>query len=141
MKKYSAVKVIICMAILFIWLVISPVAFFGKFNCAYEKISPDGEFKVVAYNVLPATPYAAYQSFICNDIFVVLYDKNGRYLGQSSPFHFSELDGVFADAVFFPGDIPGEESFSINGVNDYVEGYTIPVNNKRWWSQFISAFH
>jgi hypothetical protein len=42
---------------------------------------------------------------------------------------------------FFPGDIPGEESFSINGVNDYVEGYTIPVNNKRWWSQFISAFH
>lgn len=27
MKKYSAVKVIICMTILFIWLVISPVAF------------------------------------------------------------------------------------------------------------------
>jgi len=71
----------------------------------------------------------------------VLYDKEGEYLGQSSPFHFSELEGVFGDAVFFPGELAGDDSFSINGVNDYVDGYSIPSQHKKWWSIIISLFY
>lgn len=141
MRWLSPIKVLFVMMLLFVWLVLSPVAFFGDFNYAGEKISPDGKYKAVAYDVVPTTPYAVYQSFIRNDIFVVLYDKNGRYLGQSSPFKFSEYDGVFSDAVFFPGEIAGDNSFSINGINDYVEGYTIPVDKKRWWSDMLSIYH
>lgn len=103
MRICSVSKIVIFVILLFIWFVFSPVAFFGKFNYIYEKVSQDGQFKIVAYDILPTTPYAAYQNFICNDIFLVLYDKKGKYLGQSSSFHFSEFDGVFADAVFFQG--------------------------------------
>ncbi|ECF6079136.1 hypothetical protein CSM33_002499 [Salmonella enterica subsp. diarizonae] len=96
-------KTVIFVILLFIWFIFFTCSIFGKFNYIYEKASQDGQFKIVAYDILPTTPYAAYQNFICNDIFLVLYDKKGKYLGQSSPFHFSEFDGVFADAVFFQG--------------------------------------
>lgn len=141
MKKKIYRRVIVSAFVLLFWLVLSPVAFFGDFNYVAQKISLDGKYKAKAYYVLPTTPYAAYQLFVRSDVFIVLYDMNGKYLGQSSPFHFSEIDGVFADAVFFPGEIPGDHSFSINGVNDYVDGYTIPVVRKKWWSIFFSIFH
>lgn len=134
-------RVMVCFLAIFFWLVLSPVSFFGDFNYVNQKISADGKYKVVAYYVLPTTPYAAYQAFVRGDVFVVLYDINGKYLGQSSPFHFSEIEGVFGDTVFFPGEISGDHSFSINGVNDYVDGYTIPVDQKKWWSRFLSVFY
>jgi len=141
MKNKIVIKIVSLALLLFFWLVLSPVSFFGKFNYAYESRSPDGQFYAVAYYVLPTTPYAAYQRFINKDIFVVLYDKQGKYLGQSSPFHFSELEGVFGDAVFFPGELTGDDSFSINGVNDYVDGYSISSQHKKWWSLIISLLH
>lgn len=141
MKSKIVIKIASLALLLFFWLVLSPVSFFGKFNYAYESRSPDGKFNAVAYYVLPTTPYAAYQRFINKDIFVVLYDKDGKYLGQSSPFHFSELEGVFGDAIFFPGELSGDDSFSINGVNDYVDGYSISSKQKKWWSIIISLLH
>lgn len=134
-------KSIVLILLLAYWAVLSPVSFFGKFNQVYVTSSPDGTYKAVAYSVLPTTPYGIYQRFINKDVFVVLYSKDGDYLGQSSPFHFTEVEGIFGDAVFFPGELSGDESFSINGVNDYVDGYTIPANHKMWWSRFISIFH
>jgi len=124
------------------WLALSPVAFFGDFNKAHEQISDDGQYRAVAYYVLPTTPISLFQWAFSSDIFLVLYDKHGNYLGQSSPFRFTDQYIVFGNDVFFPDEIDGnEKSFSINGVNDFVEGYTIQVNHKRWWSQIISIFH
>ncbi|MEG0368320.1 MAG: DUF6201 family protein [Coprobacillus sp.] len=141
MKSKIVIKIASLALLLFFWLVLSPVSFFGKFNYAYDTTSPDGQFKAVAYYVIPTTPYAVYQLFINKDVFVVLYDKDGKYLGQSSPFHFSELEGVFGDAIFFPGELSGDDTFSINGVNDYVDGYSIPSKHKKWWSLIISLLH
>ncbi|WP_105233800.1 DUF6201 family protein [Escherichia albertii] len=141
MKSKRIIKLLLLFFLLFFWLVLSPVSFFGKFNYAYESRSHDGQYKAVAYYVLPTTPYAVYQCFINKDIFVVLYDKDGKYLGQSSPFHFSGVEGVFGDAVFFPGELTGDDSFSINGVSDYVDGYSISSKYKKWWSLVISLFH
>ena len=140
MNKFL-IKALLLMLVLSFWGVLSPVSFFGRFNQVYVSSSSDGAYKAVAYYVLPTTPYGIYQMFIRKDIFVVLYDKNDRYLGQSSPFHFSDVEGVFGDAVFFPGELSCDQSFAINGVNDYVDGYTIPAHHKMWWSRIISIFH
>lgn len=141
MIRKITIKIFLPTIVLAFWLVLSPVAFFCDFNLAYSESSPDGRFKVDAYYVLPTTPYGLYQRFINKDVFVVLYDKNGKYLGQSSPFHFSEMEGVFGDAVFYPGEVVGDDSFSINGVNSYVDGYTISSRSKKWWSKIISILH
>ncbi|EMH4161408.1 hypothetical protein RJ498_000612 [Pluralibacter gergoviae] len=141
MKIYTALKSVLLAFMIFFWLVLSPVSFFGRFNYVHDSRSPDREFKAVAYYVLPTTPYAAYQRFVKKDVFVVLYDKDGKYLGQSSPFHFSELEGILGDAVFFPGELTKDSSFSINGMNAYVDGYSIPSHHKKWWSIIISLFH
>lgn len=144
MKRKFIIKTVVSAVValtLFFWLVLSPVLFFGKSNQACVRLSLDGSFKAVAYYISPTTPYGAYQRFINKDVFVVLYGKNAIYLGQSSPFHFSELEGIFGDAVFFPGELSGDESFSINGVDDYVDGYTIPSQYKKWWSTIVSIFH
>lgn len=137
----SKARVFVFLIVIFAWMVISPVAFFGKFNQVYEKNSPDGSYKVIAYSVMPTTPVSIFQSLLSGDIFLVLYDSRGNYIGQSSPFHFSDLEGIFGDKLFFPEGKGGDDSFSINGVDDYVIGYNIPVSKKRWWSWIIYFLH
>jgi len=99
-------------------------------------------YRIVAYYVLPTTPVSFFQWIFTGDVFLVLYDKHNNYLGQSSPFWFSDQFDIFGNAIFFPDDADGnEKSFSINGVNDFTEGYTIPVEHKKWWSIFYSLFY
>lgn len=141
MKKGTFIKLFFFFVLFMIWMVLSPVAFYGEFNKVHEEISPGGKYKVVAYTVLPTTPISLYQSMINNDVFLVLFDASGNYLGQSSPFHFSDAEGIFADEVFFPEDIESNASFSINGINDYAQGYTIPVKQKKWWSRVLTFLH
>lgn len=139
--KVRAVLLYTSCAIIFLWwLFLSPVFFFGSFNQVKEVVSLDGKFKVVAYDVIPSTPISIYQSLIENDVFIVLYGAEGEYLGQSSPFEFSDVDGVLGDAVFFPDKSENADSFSINGVGDYTSGYEIPVENMKWWSRVSSFF-
>ena len=121
-------------------VVFSPVFFFGSFNYVEEIVSLDGKFKVVAYDVIPSTPISIYQSLIENDVFIAMYGVKGEYLGQSSPFKFSDVDGVLGDVVFFPGEHGNADFFSINGVGDYTSGYEIPVDNMKWWSRISSFF-
>lgn len=123
-------------------MILSPTAFFGNFNQAHEQTSEDGMYRIVAYYVLPTTPVSFFQWVFNGDVFLVLYDKHNNYLGQSSPFGFSDQFDIFGNAIFFPDDADGnEKSFSINGVNDFTEGYTIPVEHKKWWSIFYSLFY
>lgn len=139
MKKQKIAFIFLTLILSLWWLVLSPVFFFGKFNQVREIESPDGRFRVVAYDIIPSTPLSIYQSLIENDVFIVLYGAGGKYIGQSSPFDFSDVDGVLGDAVFFPGEIDSSNSFSINGVDDYTDGYEIPTENMKWWS-YISSF-
>lgn len=69
-----------------------------------------------------------------------MYGAEGEYLGQISPFEFSDLDGVLGDAVFFHDKSENADYFSINGVGDYTSGYEIPVENMKWWSRVSSFF-
>ncbi len=74
--------------------------------------------------------------------FLVLYDNHNNYLGQSSPFGFTNQSNIFSNDMFFPDEVDGnEKSFSINGVNEFTEGYTIPIEHKKWWSVFYSIFY
>ncbi|WP_455853879.1 DUF6201 family protein [Pantoea endophytica] len=140
MKIKVVVSYISCIMVFLWWLLLSPVFFFGGFNQVKEVVSLDGKFKVVAYDVIPSTPISIYQSLIENDVFIVMYGAKGEYLGQSSPFEFSDVDGVLGDIVFFPGEPGNADFFSINGVGDYTSGYEIPVDNMKWWSHISSFF-
>lgn len=141
MRVFSVARLIFILFWLILWLILSPVAFTGDFNRVYEKVSPDGKYKIIAYRVLPTTPISFFQSVFYRDVFLVLYSSNGGYIGQSSPFLFSDMDGIFSDAIFFPGEVEADYSFSVNGINDYVSGYVIPVKNKKWWSCILSLIH
>lgn len=124
------------------WMVLSPTAFFGDFNQAHEQASYDGNYRVVAYYVLPTTPISLFQWAFYGDVFLVLYDKDNNYLGQSSPFGFTDQYNILGNDIFFPDKVDGnDKSFSINGVNEFSDGYTIPVKNKKWWSMFYSLFY
>ncbi|HDK6221604.1 TPA: hypothetical protein M2P66_001720 [Klebsiella quasipneumoniae] len=143
MSKINKFK--ICLLIIpfvILWMILSPTAFFGDFNKTHEQISEDGKYKAVAYYVLPTTPISFFQWAFEGDVFLVLYDANNNYLGQSSPFGFTDQYTIFGNDILFPDDSDGaEESLSLNGVNDFTENYTIPVKNKKWWSVFYSLFY
>ncbi|WP_230351290.1 DUF6201 family protein [Lelliottia sp. WAP21] len=143
MMKMKKLKLaIVTIPILILWMILSPTAFFGDFNKAHEQISEDGKYKVVAYYVLPATPVSFFQWAFEGDVFLVLYDAENNYLGQSSPFGFTDQYTIFGNDILFPDDADGtEKSLFLNGVNDFTEGYTIPVKNKNWWSVFYSLFY
>ncbi|EPO4111695.1 MULTISPECIES: DUF6201 family protein [Enterobacter] len=142
MIKNKYLKISLWILILILWMILSPTAFFGRFNQASEQISADGEYKVVAHYVLPTTPISLFQWMFNGDVFLVLYDNHNNYLGQSSPFGFTNQSNIFSNDMFFPDEVDGnEKSFSINGVNEFTEGYTIPIEHKKWWSVFYSIFY
>lgn len=141
MKKNNLLKFLIVISIT-LWMALSPTAFMGDFNKAYEKVSGNGKYKVVAYYVIPTTPISFFQWAFDGDVFLVLYDAQNNYLGQSSPFSFTDQYTIFGNDIFFPDEADGaEKSLSLNGVNDFTESYTIPVQNKKWWSVLYSLFY
>lgn len=143
MNKMKRVKLCLLFTPFFIlWMILSPTAFTGDFNKTHEKISEDGKYKIVAYYVLPTTPVSFFQWAFKGDVFLVLYDADKNYLGQSSPFWFTDQYTIFGNDILFPDDTDGEDkSLYLNGVNDFTEGYTIPVKKKKWWSVFYSFFY
>lgn len=81
MRKLKRLKLLLLIMPFFIlWMILSPTAFIGDFNKAYEKISEDGQYKIVAYYVLPATPISFFQWAFERDVFLVLYDAKNNYL-------------------------------------------------------------
>lgn len=69
--------------------------------------------------------------------YVVLRHKNGKYIGQSSPFrmnpYWGEKYGIF----------PNEKSrkfFSLYEMNDE-DLYTISLDERKWWDYFLKYFY
>ena len=77
--------------------------------------------------------------------FIVLYDSEGRYLGQSSPFliaSFIHLGGenVLPETYDYDKKHGDYDSFYIAG-GPFVEEYTISTKNKTWWSWLLQFVH
>ncbi|CAM3623529.1 hypothetical protein VA7868_01904 [Vibrio aerogenes CECT 7868] len=110
------------------WLVLSPVSFPSE-NDAYYIYSKDKKWKVGVYWVSPTSPAGLYQ-FLMNKRYIVLYDANGHYIGQSTPFCFMTFD---ESNILFPSITDDHNLWFIPETCDY----TIQVRKPAWWSQII----
>mgnify|MGYP001070323262 CR=1 FL=1 len=50
-------------------------------------------------------------------------------------------DRKAVDAVFFPGELTGDDFLSINYIGNCVDGYSISSQHKKWCSRIISLIH
>ncbi|HIF9078218.1 TPA: DUF6201 family protein [Photobacterium damselae] len=123
------IKYTILIIIIMWWIILSPVSFNSLFFEQY-KYSEDGNWKLGIYDVAPFTPISLFQ-YLNGDKYIVLYDKNDNYIGQSTPFclmYFSESN------ILFPSNSHDDHLFFIPEECDY----SIPIEKKKWWSLIIS---
>ncbi len=127
MFKHIAATLIL-LPVLAYWLVLSPVIPSEKLNDAFYMHSEDGEWKIAEYRVQPTTPISFVQ-YWQEKKYIVLYNQNDEYIGQSTPFCYQPL---FDYNVIFPESDLDDLLFVSNECD-----YTIPVVNPRWWSKII----
>ena len=130
-------RFLIIISILFFYFVLSPVSFHVKSSQVGKLKSENNDYTMIAYRVIPSTPISFLQLIGINNIYVVLYDNNGGYLGQSSPFYFyREMDVFNSGSVLFPDEIE-ERGLAIVSDNEL----TIPLKHPKWWSRILSVFY
>ena len=107
----------------------------------FSQVSEDSRYKVVFKSVYPVNPIGVY-CLLTKDwapIYFVLYDANGDYIGQSSPF---ACYWAWSSAAFrFPGEefTPDVNSFVV--LDDEYDGeLNISTVDKKWWSILFSLF-
>ncbi len=110
------------------WLILSPVIANSENDYAYYTYSDDGKWKIAVYDVSPTTPISLVQ-YLQEKNYIVLYNKNDEYIGQSTPFCYQSLLDY---NVVFP----------VSGLDDLTflpdeRDYNIPAKNPRWWSKII----
>ncbi|MDC9594203.1 DUF6201 family protein [Xenorhabdus sp. IM139775] len=75
--------------------------------------------------------------------YVVLYDKDNNFIGQSSPFVIPSSIHILGSEHILPNMSIGNEQdqrFYISG-EPFDGAYTIPVKEKKWWSKILQYFH
>ncbi|SDG69020.1 hypothetical protein SAMN04488136_101292 [Vibrio xiamenensis] len=110
------------------WLMFSPVIPEESLDKAFYTYSDDGKWKIAEYRVSSTTPISFVQ-YWQEKKYIVLYNKNDEYIGQSTPFCYQPL---FDYNVIFPESDLDVLLFVSNECD-----YTIPVVNPRWWSKII----
>lgn len=139
-------KMRLIMATLLIMYIVllSPVSFNLSYNKVDEVYSKNKQYKAELYNPFPFSPLSLYQIFSIDGpaIYIVLYDKNGKYIGQTSPFHFINRYDLNPILFVFPGDeFEGEtDNFNLL-IDDYGDAFKINVYQKTWWSKWFSLFY
>ncbi len=128
MKKI--LKLMLLLFFLFWWLVLSPVSFPDDKDSDYI-YSSDNNWKLVLSPVLITNPISLIQWFE-NKKYIVLFDKDGNYIGQSSPICLMRFDEFDEYDVFFPSKSHAKLLFLPEDCD-----YTIPIGEKRWWSKII----
>ena len=126
MIKY--IKLTVFITFILWWMILSPVSF-NNFSFEQYKYSEDGNWKLGIYEVLPLTPLSLFQYFN-GDKYIVLYDKNDEYIGQSTPFCLMSFN---ESNILFPSKFNKDKLLFIPEECNY----TIPVNEKKWWSKII----
>ncbi|MDC9583339.1 DUF6201 family protein [Xenorhabdus sp. PR6a] len=124
------------------WFFLSHVTF-TVFPRKFEMHNED--YMVRYYYVLPTNIIGIYSWFFnYRPEYIVLYDKNYNYIGQSSPFCIrSNTDLLAGEHVLPEIEFTNEydsSSFYISGGNCQEE-YEIPTKTKKWWSQILQYFH
>ncbi|PNQ54450.1 hypothetical protein C1141_15825 [Vibrio agarivorans] len=112
------------------WLVLSPVSFPINDESKYI-YSSDGKWKLVISPIKITTPISLVQR-IFNKKYIVLFDKNGKYVGQNSPFCTMVIREYEEFYVGFPSEHDKYLYFQPEECD-----YTIPINKKEWWSKII----
>ncbi|WP_219930853.1 DUF6201 family protein [Pectobacterium polaris] len=68
-------------------------------------------------------------------VYIVLYDKDEKHIGQTSPFHFLNRYDLNPALLIFPGDDFGGETDNFDLLIDsYGDAFKINAHHKTWWS-------
>ncbi|PWD60313.1 DUF6201 family protein [Pectobacterium parmentieri] len=131
--------------LLFSYIVIlSPVSFNLTYNKVDEFYSKDKHYKAVIYNPFPFSPQCLYHIFSIDGpaVYIVLYDRDGKYIGQSSPFYFINRYDLNPILFVFPDDESEGEKDNFNLLIDgYGNAFKINIYQKTWWSKWFSLFY
>ncbi len=114
--------------ILSYWLILSPVIPTEKMSVGHYIYSEDGEWKLRVYRVSVSTPVSFIQ-FWQEKKYIVLYKKNGEYIGQSTPFCTQSFDDF---NILFPDNYHSDLWFMAGECD-----FTIYINKPKWWSKII----
>ncbi|QOL15189.1 DUF6201 family protein [Dickeya dianthicola] len=138
-------KLLITIAFLFSYFFsLAPVSLNLIYNKVDEIHSNNESYKAVLYNPLPLSPLSIYHIFSIDGpaVYIVLYDKNGKYIGQTSPFHFINRYDLNPILFVFPGDEFDGERDNFNLLIDgYGDAFKINIHHKTWWSWWFSLFY
>ncbi|MCI4029379.1 DUF6201 family protein [Dickeya dianthicola] len=143
MKKFIFSTIMIVFFLYLIFLL--PVSFHNEVN----KIDGirggrEGDYLAVVYRPKPEGFLSIYNAVIYDHfpVYIVLYDKNKKYIGQTSPFHFLNRYDLNPILFVFPGDEFDGESDNFNLLIDgYGDAFKINIHHKTWWSWWFSLFY
>lgn len=138
MKKLAKLLAVFFVAY---WFLLAHVSlnFLGK-NTSISEVSKDGQYKVFLRDMYPVNPIGLYCLLTTESpIYFALYNANGNYIGQSSPF---ACYGKWNDVPFrFPGE---EFTTDVNSFvvfdDEYNGELNISTKQKRWWSILFGPF-
>ena len=105
-------------------------------------VSEDGKYKVALKSVYPVNPIGLYCLFTKEwaPKYFALYDNNGDYIGQSSPF--ACYWPWSSAALIFPGEEFTTDANSFVVFDDEYNGeLNISTKDKRWWSWWFGMFY
>jgi hypothetical protein len=136
------IKYIITALIIPFWLLLSHVSLARWDNRFDIKIwAQDHKYHVVKKRISPINPIGVFCELATEDaVYFVLYDEEGEYIGQTSPFicYSSWID----TPISFPGDDISSDKNSFKVFCDkYDEELTINTKQRRWWSQILAIIN
>ena len=119
------------------WFFLSHVTF--TTDGLYSGSLSNEGYQAKYYHPAPTNFFGLY-FWLVNEMpaFIVLYDSEGRYLGQSSPFLIASSIHLEGGEDIYPKD-PSYEFYPSGG--SFIEEYTIPTKNKTWWSWLLQFVH
>ncbi|MBD2815969.1 hypothetical protein ID850_14615 [Xenorhabdus sp. Flor] len=147
MVKKTAKYILYFMLLMFFlwWFFLSHVTFLKESDILNEINSGESEYYAKYYKPKPINLFGMYLTIIEQEpIFVVLYDKNGKYIGQTSPFKMMNMYSFFEGNPTLPEKNPQDildTHFYIVIVGDFESAYDIDINHKKWWSKILQYFH
>ena len=125
------------------WLLLAHVSlnFLDKAP-SISRASENGQYIVFLKNAYPVNPIGLY-CLLTEDwspIYFALYDIDGNYIGQSSPFVC--YGGWSGATVQFPGEEFTTDANSFVVFDDEYNGeLNISTKDKRWWSWWFGMFY
>ncbi|MCI7224241.1 DUF6201 family protein [Fusobacterium sp.] len=118
------------------WIFLSHVSFMSEKNLLFIHNDVNSDYIARWYITKSINPIGIWFN-INNETttsFVVLIDKEGNYIGQSSPFYLSS----WADS-----HLPTTKSnqfFSLGGP-ELESAYSISIHKRKWWDYILKYFY